>query len=93
VQLSHSAPEFALRIKIIGASNRVPTPTEYARRGVSVGGNLAFTLRQNQTFTQVLDLRTLYELARDTYTVTVFRDVFVGGKKTELQGKTTIRVP
>ena len=50
-------------------------------------------LKKGEKITTVLDVRDQFILKTGTYTVKASREVFIGEKKIEVQGQTTIRVP
>jgi hypothetical protein len=92
------APELNLRVNIDGENGNVPVLTKHGeliRSGRPLNGSLQQTavLHPGDKLTEVFDLRRLYTFKTGRYVVTVFRDVSIGDKKIELQGKTTILVP
>jgi hypothetical protein len=88
--------EFDLRILIRAADGREPERTELGKRLLTTryrGSVHAATLDKGKTWKDTLDLRTLYVLKSGAYALTVFRDVYIGEKKLELQANTTFRAP
>lgn len=92
------APQFNLRVKIDGENGNIPTPTELGeliRSGRPHNGSLQQTkaLNRGEKLSEVLDLRTLYTFKPGKYDIVVLRDVYIGDRKIELQGRITILVP
>jgi hypothetical protein len=50
-------------------------------------------LNRGEKLSEVLDLRTLYTFKPGKYDIVVLRDVYIGDRKIELQGRITILVP
>jgi hypothetical protein len=93
IQLLRSSGELDFRLDIWGADGRRPELTNYAKREVVVGSSMEMTLNRGQSMTQQINLRNLYVLKKDTYTVTISRDVFIEAKRIELRQKLTVQVP
>jgi hypothetical protein len=84
------AEEYNLRIQIRDNNGSEPKRTDFGK-GVLLppqGSRLRDPiLKQGETLTAVLDVQKQYVLTTGTYTVTLFRDVFVGEKKIVVQGR------
>src|SRR5262245_44619653 len=96
--LSWLAPDVCLRVNVLGENGRMPALTkrgELILSGRRLNGGMQQTkpLDRGEKLSEVLDLRTLYTFTKGRYVVTVFRDVYIGAKRIELQGKTTITIP
>jgi len=88
--------EWDLRLDIRDANGQQVTLTDYGRHVATVersGSLRKHTLARDQQFTQSIDLGKVYELTSGSYSITVFRDVFLGEKTVELKTTTTIRIP
>ena len=88
--------EWDLRVQIKDASGQQAPFTDYGRRMATTlrsGSMRKHVLDRGERFSQSLDLAKLYQLTSGSYTVIVFRDVFVDEKRVELQTTTTIRIP
>ena len=92
------AADANFRVNIVSSNGNMPILTERGeliRSGRPLNGSMQQTkpLTHGEKLNEVLDLRTLYTFKPGKYVVTVFRDVYIGEKRIELQGKTTITVP
>ena len=95
VNVLRTSTENDVRIQLRGADGREPERTEQGKRILTTRprGSVHFRpLAKEQTLTETLELRELYILRTGSYALTVFREVYIGEKKVELQTKTTIQV-
>ena len=96
VNLSETSAETDLYLVVLSEAGREADRTEHGKELLSRergGRRIGWQLKQGDSMSQVLDLRTLFELKSGIYKVSIKRSVNIGDVRIALQTKVTVPIP